>query len=281
MSASLFLTFLMVFAVGCNGEEEPVAETGDPEEEVAAEPAETEQEPEKDIYYVSVKHDSLLYMRQTPGSDGKPDDDVVGELSRRDEVKVLDKHDDSLEEDGYTWWEVYDSKGEQEGWVASEFLSDEKVEAVEYDPGVPFSWEEFGLEAEGLESEMSVEEVIEVMGAPEEEKEDMCALRGEMIQLHYEGLKLIFYDLTDTENLSRYEITSSNWTGPRNISVGDSAEEVLDKYPGENGDSFEEVEGPEGLERREPLYLPLQSNKTIFLQGSFWGASWLSTYPAS
>ena len=164
----ILFILLMAFSLpGCleNNEE--------PEEEVATEIEEDKEEisekdtPEEKSYYVSVSIGSSFFMRDSPGSEDQLGDDVIDELQRGEKVTVKDKHDDSEEKDGYTWWEIEVPSSEKEGWVASDFLSQEEVKAVEYDPEAPFSMDEFGFEDEGLESGMDIEEVTGIMGAPE------------------------------------------------------------------------------------------------------------------
>ena len=79
-------------------------------------------------YYVSIGSDSSLFLRETPGSDDEPEDDILAKLERNEKVGIMDKYDGLIEEDGYVWWKVSALTSEQEGFVASEYLSKEKEE---------------------------------------------------------------------------------------------------------------------------------------------------------
>ncbi len=132
----LLLTFsvlLMFMLVGCGGEEEADIENEKQEEETVSDPQEEErireereEEKEEETYFISVSEGSTLRMRKTPGTKDKPEDDIIAELKRNEEVVIKNKHDDSEKEDGFIWWEIYDPSEEDSGWVAKEYLSPEK-----------------------------------------------------------------------------------------------------------------------------------------------------------
>lgn len=122
----LFLIMVLTLALaGCGASDEEVAD-GDTDSETTSEEVDNgeEREESKD-YYVAVDPGSSLTIRATPGSTGKTEDDVIERLSEDQAVIIVDKHNNTITEDGYTWWEIYVPASDNQGWAASDFLSAE------------------------------------------------------------------------------------------------------------------------------------------------------------
>ncbi len=98
----------------------------EPEPEIA--PAETEEiiiiEPVEAI--VTVEPGSSLAIRKSAGTKDKPEDDVLDRVSEGRVLKIINKHEDRLIKDGYTWWEVEDTVTGIIGWSAANFLEEKK-----------------------------------------------------------------------------------------------------------------------------------------------------------
>ncbi len=120
----LFLVGIVVIAftvTGCS-----VPDSPEPEPESA--PAETEEiesiDPQEDEAIVIVDPESTLAIRESAGTQDKPEDDVLDRVPEGRVLIIVDKHEDSLTKDGYTWWEVEDTVTGISGWSAAEFLEE-------------------------------------------------------------------------------------------------------------------------------------------------------------
>ncbi len=188
----------------------------------------------EEFYVVNVDTGSNLFIRKSPGTKNKPGDDIVGRVPRGRILEVINKHDNTIVVDNYTWWEVKDQLTGLSGWVASEYL--EVVTGARVDMKEPYSGKEFGLESIGLSAGMSAEEVIRILGEPLGIERDEDGMYGSSTEMTYDGLILGFHqgfhdspEPTDSY-LYFYELSSPQIVGKRGIRVGDTAESVLEKY---------------------------------------------------
>jgi len=85
--------------------------------------------PLEEYYIVAVAEGSNLYIRKSPGAKNKPTGDIIERVPRGRLLEIINKHDNSIAVDGFTWWEIRDSVTGKTGWVASEYL--EKSETIE------------------------------------------------------------------------------------------------------------------------------------------------------
>lgn len=118
----VIIIFALVFS-GCG------RSSNDAEPEPKDVPAETEEiesiefeEIEEIKAKVAVSSGSTLAIRESPGTEGKPEGDVIDRVPRGRVLRVIDKHGDSRVIDGYTWWEVEDTDTGLSGWSAADFL---------------------------------------------------------------------------------------------------------------------------------------------------------------
>ena len=235
------ILFLILILPGCQEEEVTQKTEEEPEAESMVEDAEEEEDEEvkseDNTYFVSVSLDSSLFMRETPGSEDQPEGDVIDELKRNDELIVLDKGENAQEKDGHTWWKVYYPSTEDEGWVAKDYLSEEKLEYIEYDPEVKFAADPekddkyWYVDEQLLSFNSNKDEVIELLGEPDKVEKyegpdiNTKTLKYPQIEIHIECLNFNIYGII-TESPEVY--------APRNIQVGDSLESVIDKFPNED-----------------------------------------------
>ncbi len=122
----LFCTFLIVWVFSLMGCSVPGADEPEPEPEIT--PEETEEVERLELAeieaVVSVETGSTLAIRESAGTQDKPEGDVLDRVPEGRVLIIIDKHNDSLVEDGYTWWEVEDTTTGISGWAASEFLEE-------------------------------------------------------------------------------------------------------------------------------------------------------------
>ena len=118
----LGIIVIALTVTGCAGPDS----SSEPESETA--PAETEEieesEPAEIEAEVAVSEGSTLAIRKSAGTQDKPEDDVLDRVPRGRVLKIVNKHEDSLVEDGYTWWEVEDTETGISGWSAAEYLEE-------------------------------------------------------------------------------------------------------------------------------------------------------------
>jgi len=195
-----FFVFLVAsfgfLVAGCGDTDDDPGE----EKEVYQDKNDGEEEEEKEErYYVSVEG-SYLHMRKTPGTEDKPDDDIIARLEHNEEIEIIDKHDNSREKDGYVWWEIYCPAEDREGWVASEFVTveeelEEEENGTDSENDRDYIYESGGsLKYSGLDLFQSqMEEVIEVYGEPENRE----ALHEGYVTLEYPELTMNFEEQSD------------------------------------------------------------------------------------
>ncbi len=127
-----FLVAVLVALTGCGGSAEPP-------EEPEIEPPETVVEiespevveietPQEVRATVTVSSGSTLAIRKSPGTENKPEGDVLDRVPRGRILNVIDQHGDSRIKDGYTWWEVEDKETGHTGWTAAEFIEIEVLD---------------------------------------------------------------------------------------------------------------------------------------------------------
>jgi len=101
---------------------------GSPESEPEPAPVELEEtdniEPEaieevKAI--VTIDAESTLAIRKGAGTKDKPENDIIDRVPEGRMLKVINKHENTLIKDGYTWWEVEDTVTGISGWSAADF----------------------------------------------------------------------------------------------------------------------------------------------------------------
>lgn len=119
---ALLVVFFALMGCGRSAPDEVEPEIDVPEEINEIEGIELEPVEVVERAAVSVSSGSTLAIRRSPGTEGKPDGDVLDRVPRGRILRVLDKHGDSRVRDGYTWWEVEDPETGLSGWVAAEFL---------------------------------------------------------------------------------------------------------------------------------------------------------------
>lgn len=83
-------------------------------------------------YYVAVDEGNHLFMRSSYGSIDKDSSDVLDRLPRGRLLIITDRHNGSIIEDHFTWWEAYDPQSGITGWVASEYLRRELLDPGHY-----------------------------------------------------------------------------------------------------------------------------------------------------
>lgn len=79
---------------------------------------------------VIVEQKSFLFLRKSPGTLNKSQSDIIERMESGKTVIVVNKYQNSLEKDGYIWWEVYNPDSQNQGWAAAEFLLIEGEEIV-------------------------------------------------------------------------------------------------------------------------------------------------------
>ena len=94
-----------------------------------AQPEYKDAAPEK--YYVAVDEGNNLFIRRSYGTEGKSSGDIIGRLPRGTKISIVDKHENRIVADKYTWWEVTDEQTDITGWVAAEYLRRELYEHSE------------------------------------------------------------------------------------------------------------------------------------------------------
>ena len=113
------IIFIALTVTGCtvpnSSKPEPETAPAETEEIISAEPAEMEA-------IVTVETGSTLAIRKSAGTRDKPEDDVLDRVPMGRVLKIINKHEDSLIKDGYTWWEVEDTLTGISGWSASKYL---------------------------------------------------------------------------------------------------------------------------------------------------------------
>ena len=194
----------------------------EPSPELVAEP-----EPEhllEEFYVVNVKTGSNLFIRKTPGTKDKPDDDIIDRVPRGRLLKVIDKHDNNVVIDNFTWWEVKDPRTEITGWVASEYLNAATrarldIETSLYDDPILqyLGWKE--------------EDIIQKYGEPDERGITV----GEFFSYSDKNFHFVFGDLESVE------------LGAEKIVTGFSllpGAEVMGVKVGMTFDEIEDVWGP-------------------------------------
>ena len=118
----LLLALLLVIVVsGCSSDDELTDGGNGTGEEVVDGGPELGEEL-SDEYFVDVVEGSSLAIRETPGTGDAAD--VIDRLDRNTTVMVVDKHNNSVEENNYIWWEIVIPATQERGWAASDFLSD-------------------------------------------------------------------------------------------------------------------------------------------------------------
>ncbi len=103
--------------------------SSEPKNEIAEiDPAETEEitdiEPVEIEAIVTVEPGSSLAIRKSAGSKDKPEGDVLDRVPQGRVLIIINKHEDGLIKDGYTWWEVEDTVTGILGWSAADFLEE-------------------------------------------------------------------------------------------------------------------------------------------------------------
>ena len=73
---------------------------------------------------VAIEPESTLAIRKSPGTRDKPEDDVLYRVPGGRILEVKDKHNNTILEDGYIWWEVKDVSTGNAGWAAADFLEE-------------------------------------------------------------------------------------------------------------------------------------------------------------
>ena len=214
----------------------------------------TEPEAEVDteeLYLVDVEEGNSLFIRKSPGTKDKPDDDIIDRVPRGRIMKIINKQRNSIVVDNFTWWEVNDSETGITGWAAAEYLlaKDSEVEldrerdtSTSYDPSEPFAENDYYWYVDNVKVDIGLEkqEIIALLGDPQEVTEDEFDNK-DMIYPEL-GLKISLislYEFTGSEeNKGKYKSLSMQTdspmvTGPRNIKVGDTFNSVLNKFPDE------------------------------------------------
>ena len=80
-------------------------------------------------YYVDVEEGSHLFVRQSPGKEGKPNSDILGRFPGGLKLEVIDNHGNNIFIDNFTWWEISDPLSEIKGWVAAEYLQKRAIDS--------------------------------------------------------------------------------------------------------------------------------------------------------
>ena len=117
----LGIVFVVFTIIGCSTPNTNVAE---PETEPPAIEEIINMEPEGLEAIVTVEVGSTLAIRKSPGTKDKPGDDVLDRVPEGRILKITDKHENSVLEDGYTWWEVKDTVTGISGWSAADYLEE-------------------------------------------------------------------------------------------------------------------------------------------------------------
>ena len=117
----LFTIFLLVALLnliqGC-GQREDVKVDADLEQD-----AEDELTEEPEEIRIEVTGDRLA-VRNTPGTSNKPAGDVIERVDSGQILILVSKHNNTVNLDGYIWWEVYNPLTNTTGWSASKYLSE-------------------------------------------------------------------------------------------------------------------------------------------------------------
>ena len=99
-----------------------------PESELEPAPVESEEtdniepeEIEEVKVIVTVDAESTLAIRKSAGTKDKPENDIIDRVPEGRVLKVINKHENTLIKDGYTWWEVEDTVTGISGWSAADF----------------------------------------------------------------------------------------------------------------------------------------------------------------
>ena len=115
----LFVILLVALLLlqGCGPGQSPEDENGEQEQDVEDE--------EVTIEYIEVEvTGNRLAVRKTPGTKDKPQGDVLERVDKGQILTLLSKHDNTVDLDGYIWWEVHNSSTNVTGWSASQYLSE-------------------------------------------------------------------------------------------------------------------------------------------------------------
>lgn len=115
----VLLVALLILTQGC-GQREDVEVGTDPNLEEEADD-EIIEEP-KEIR-IEVTGDRLA-VRNTPGTSNKPGGDVLERVDSGQILILVNKHNNTVNLDGYIWWEVYNPMTNTTGWSASKYLSE-------------------------------------------------------------------------------------------------------------------------------------------------------------
>jgi hypothetical protein len=116
IGAGLLLAFIFVI-VGC---------ARAPQETIPEAPS----EPVKEIpivaqeVMVAIEPGSTLAIRSSPGTNDKPEDDVLDRVPGGRILELKNKHENTALKDGHIWWEVLDPSTRIEGWAAAKFLEE-------------------------------------------------------------------------------------------------------------------------------------------------------------
>ena len=73
---------------------------------------------------VTVETGSTLAIRSSAGTKDKLEDDVLDRVPKGRVLKIINKHEDNVIIDGYTWWEIEDTVSGISGWSAADFLEE-------------------------------------------------------------------------------------------------------------------------------------------------------------
>ncbi len=203
-----------------------------------------EEEPKDEIIgntiFVDVPEYENLNLRSGPGTDYS----ILDKLRRGTELTILGVVKGS---DGDQWFQVR-TPDRKEGWVHSNYVTLQSqtnkdtsvggnISIQTIQPHEPFTYDELGLENLGIDSDMSLADVISIFDEPRMIDDTDSQVGPDPIYYFFDGFTLGYYISTYEDEyheiLGYYEIYSNDIIGPRGIRVGDTAESVLDKYPNE------------------------------------------------
>lgn len=211
-----------------------------PRSNVSQETGVTEEDAKADgeeLHAVVVEKESFLLIRREPGVKNKPTNDVIVRVPGERYLKVINKHENKISVDDFIWWEVEDPLLGISGWVAENYLRADAI-SLETIYQAPFSNDE--IFAAGAKLGMKEHEVIQAIGEPVNKKSGCYeGLEENYLTMEYPFGELTFIEACDDSYYWLYCIEVNKHkegaTGPRNIQVGDSCHEVLEKFPNKDG----------------------------------------------
>jgi hypothetical protein len=126
MRTKMFWYYLFVILMvsllllqGCGPGQSPEDPSGEQEQDLE------EEEEEVTVEYIEVVvTGDRLAVRKTPGTKNKPQGDVLERVDKGQVLTLLSKYDNTVDLDGYIWWEVHNPSTNVTGWSASQYLSE-------------------------------------------------------------------------------------------------------------------------------------------------------------